>query len=79
MRRRLGAVRGAERIIGVDVAERRHLPRERFVVFLFAFVDPAVLQQDQLARLHGDTIDPSLLERHGPSKQLAKALGDRRE
>src|SRR3546814_18367083 len=36
VRRRLGAGRGTERIHHIDIAERRHLLRQRFVVGLFA-------------------------------------------
>ena len=51
VRRRLGAVRGAERVVDVDVAEPRHLPRERVVVLLLARVEAAVLEQHHGARL----------------------------
>src|SRR5207244_8906427 len=42
MRRRFGAMRGAECIVDVDVAKRSDPPREILVVFFFAFVEAAV-------------------------------------
>ena len=79
MGRCLGAVGGAKRVIGVDIAERRELPGERLVVLLLTLVDPAVLEQNELARSYHDAIDPVFLEWHWPSKQFAQAFGNRCE
>ena len=77
--RRLGAMRGAERVVDEDVAERRHLPRQRRVVLLLALVEAAVLEHDDLARRDGDAVDPVRSQRHGAAEQLAEARRDRRE
>ena len=59
VRARLGAVRGAERVHHVDVAERGHLARESLVVLLLALVEARVLEQHDFARLHVDAVRPS--------------------
>ena len=72
--RGLGAVRGAEGVVHEDVAQRRHLPRQRLVVLLLALVDAAVLQQHHLAGLHRHAVDPVGTQRHVAAQQLAQAL-----
>src|SRR5205823_8126217 len=49
--RRFGAMRSREGVVDVDVAQTRHLPRERFVVLLFALVEAAVLEEDRVSGL----------------------------
>ncbi len=49
VRGRFGAVRGAEGVVDVDVAQRRHPAGERLVVLLLAVVEAAVLEQHDLA------------------------------
>ncbi len=50
---RVGAVRGAEGIIDVDVAESGEVPGEGWVIFGFARVEADVLQHHDVAVLHG--------------------------
>ena len=64
VRGRLGAVRGAEGVVHVDVAQRGDLARQRLVVLLLALVDPAVLQHHHLAGLHVDAVHPVLDQRN---------------
>ena len=54
--RRFGPVRGAERVVDEDVAQRRHLPGQGRIVLLLAPVQAAVLEQHQFA---GPTSTPS--------------------
>ena len=67
VRGRLGAMRGAEGVVAVDVAELRHLLRERVVVLLLALVEAAVLEQHDLTRrerrVPGAAVDPVLDQR----------------
>ena len=84
VRRRLGAVRGAEGVVHVDVAERGHLARQRLVVLLLALVEAAVLEQHDLARLErrepGAAVDPVADQRHLAARAARdSALRDRRE
>ena len=62
-----------------DVAQSGHLARQGFAVFLFAHVDPAVLQQDQFARLNRNALGPVRHHRNGAAHQLAQARSDRRQ
>jgi hypothetical protein len=50
-RGRLGAVCGAKGFVAVNVAEPRHLLRERIVVLFLAFVEAAVFEQHDLSGL----------------------------
>ena len=50
--RRVGAVRGSERIVDVEVEAGRELLRERRVVLLFLRVEANVLEHHDIARLH---------------------------
>ena len=83
VRRRLGAMRRAEGVVDVDVAQRRHLSRERVVVLLLALVEAAVLEQHDLPRLQRveprAAVDPVAHERHRHAEQLGQALRDRRQ
>src|SRR6185437_15097455 len=63
----------------VDVAERRHFPREAVVVLLLAHVEAAVLEQHHLAGLHADAVHPVAHQGHLAAKELAQARGDRCE
>src|SRR5262245_9823524 len=73
-------MRRAEGIVHVDIAQRRHPARERFVVLLLALVDAAVLEHHRLARLHFEAaVHPVPHEWHGSTQQLGQALRDRRE
>ena len=75
VRGRLGAVRGAEGVHDEDVAQRRHLLRELFVVLLLALVEAHVLEQHDLAgrRSRRRRASPSS-KRTVPAEQLARAL-----
>jgi hypothetical protein len=46
---RFGAVRGAEGVVDVQVAQRRHPSRQRIVVLFLTLVEPAVLQHHRPA------------------------------
>ena len=72
----LGAVRRAEGVVDVDVAQRGHLPGQRLVVLLLADVDAAVFQQHDLAGVDLDAVNPVLHQRHGHAQQLGQALAD---
>ena len=63
----------AKRIVHKHVAQRGHFAGQRFVVFLLARVDAAVLQQHHLAGLHGHAIDPVGGQSHLTAEQLCKA------
>ena len=76
VRRGLGAMRGAERVVDVNVAQRCDLAGEGLVVLLLALVDAAVLEQHHLARLHVHAADPVAPERHLAPEQFAQAPGD---
>ena len=76
------AVRGAERVVHIDVAQRGHLAAERFIVLRLTDVEPAVLQQHQLTRrgraaVDAHAIDPVGHQRHRPAQQLADPRSDR--
>jgi len=58
VRCRFGAMGGTERVVDVNIAQRRHLPRESVVVFLLAVVEAAILEQHRLARLNCHPIQP---------------------
>ena len=75
-----GTMRGAERIVDVDIAERRHLFGQRFVVFLFALVEAAVLEQYDFAG--GDiktAVDPIADHSHRLAQLCGHDLGHRLE
>ena len=73
-RRRLSAVRRAERVIHVDIAERRVLAGEVFVVLLFADIEAAVFEHHNVTRFNRDTIHPVAHERHFGAKELGEAV-----
>ena len=75
----LGAMRGAERVHDIDVAQRRHAPGQFIGILLFALVEAHVLQQHDLAGTDFDAVKPVLLEGHGNAQQLRQALGHRRQ
>ena len=62
VRARLRAMRGAERVHDVDIAERRHFLREIVGVFFLALVEAYVLEQHHFARRDGDAVQPIALE-----------------
>ncbi len=67
LHRRVRPVRGSERVIHVEVRQRRQLRRERRIVLLLLGVEPQVLQQHDLlvcVRL-----------RHGRARRFADAVG----
>jgi hypothetical protein len=64
MGRRLGAMRGAERVHHEHVAQPRHLLCEVILVLLLALVEAHVLEQHRGARQAVDAGQPVLLERH---------------
>ena len=76
-------MRGCESIVDVDVAQARHFPCERFVVFLLANVEATVLEQHDLAgletRVPVPAVDPVANQRHLPAEELGEALRDGRE
>ena len=78
---RLRTMRGAERVVDVDVAERGHLLRERVVVLLLALVDAAVLEQHHLSgfqrRLPRRVVDPVRDQRDVALEQSPQPFGDR--
>ena len=57
----LGSMGSREGIVDVDIAQRRHLLRQRVVVLLLALVEAAVLQQHRFARLDADPSSQSRL------------------
>ncbi len=75
VRRRLGAMRGAERVVDVDIAELRHLARERVVVRLLALVEAAVLEQHDITGRERSVpraaVHPVLDQGHGHAEKLA--------
>src|SRR5471030_3139066 len=82
VRRRFGAVGGAESVIDVDVAQLRDLLREFVGVLLFALVDADVFQQHDLAGLQvfqAGAVDPVLFQLDALAQQLGQAHGDRRQ
>src|SRR5688572_9145945 len=48
----MGAVRGPESVVHINVAKARQLPRKCIVVLLLLFMKTQVLQQQQIAVLH---------------------------
>ena len=75
-----GAVRGAEGVIDVDVAELGHLLRQLVVVLLLALVAATVLEQNDFTR--GDnkvSVHPVGDQAHRLVQQLTQANGDRRQ
>ena len=83
--RRVGAVRGAERVVDVDVAVRRERARELLVVGLLAGMEAQVLEHrdlavaqvaDDLARAVADRL---VGERDVELEQLGEPRGDRLE
>ena len=83
VRGRLGAVRGSERVVDVDVAERGHPPRKRLVVLLFTGVEPAVLEQHDAAGSERvvplAAVDPVADQRNRQREQRRQPLCDRRQ
>ena len=81
----VGAVGGAERVVDVDVGERRQLRAERRVVLLLAGLEPQVLQQQHIAglclrhRLLRRLADHVRDEPHGPADVLLEDRRHRRE
>ena len=83
--RRVRAVRRAERVVHVEVGERRERLRERRVVLLFLGVEPQVLEQhdaaargvDLLHRASRLVADAVVGERHRRAEQLGQAIRDR--
>ena len=73
----LGAVRGAECVVHINVAKCRHLLGQCFAVFLFADIDPAVFQHHHLTGGDRHAAHPVRHQRHIPAQQLSQALGDR--
>jgi hypothetical protein len=51
--RSVRAVRGAERVVNVDLGERGEVPREERIVFLLFGVETQVLEHHDVAVLHG--------------------------
>ena len=76
------AMRGAERVVHVDVRERRQrFGKRRIVLFLFG-VEPQVLEQDDAARIRRDDLsrrraDAVGRERHRPVHERRQVLGHR--
>ena len=70
--RRFRAMRGAEGVVDVDVAQRGQLARELVAVLLLALVDAAVLEQHHLAGLHRHAVDPIGAQRHRRPSSAAR-------
>ncbi len=84
VRGRLGAMRGAEGVVDIDVTERGHLSCQCVVVFLFAYVEAAIFQaaparQARSAACHAPPATQSRMSGTSRPEQLAQPLGDRRE
>ncbi len=77
--RGVGAVRGAEGVHHVHVAQRRHPPRQRFVVRLLARKEAHVLAEHDLAGLDVDPVQPVHREPDLAPEQLAEPPCHRRE
>jgi len=77
--RRLGAMRAAKRVVDVHVAELGHFLREHRVVLLLAAIQAAVLEDDELARLDRDAVDPVRAQQHFAAEQFGDPLGHRRK
>ena len=74
----LGPVSCAKGVVDVDIAQGGHFLGQLFVVFLFAFVDPAVLQQNDLTRLYRKAaLHPVLNQGDLAAHDLAHAQGNR--
>ena len=76
---RFGAVCRAERIIGVDVTQSRHLSGKFVIVFLLALIDAAVFQKHQIARRDIHAFDPVCQQWNVSLHQFSHALGDWRQ
>ncbi|CAM2151952.1 hypothetical protein PT2222_270067 [Paraburkholderia tropica] len=73
-------MRGAERVVHVDVAELRHLLRQLVGILLLALVDAAVFEQHDVARLDVHAVfHPVRDQRHVAAEQFGQTLRDRRE
>ncbi len=72
----LGAVGGAEGVHDVDVAQRRHLLRQRLVVFLLALEEAGVFAQHDLAGRQLHAVDPVAHQRHHLAQVLRQPCGD---
>ena len=72
-------MRGAEGVHHEHVAERRVLPRQRFVIAFFADIHAAVLEQHEAARCHIDAVEVIAHEWHVAAEQFRKARRDRRQ
>ena len=79
MGRGLGAVRRAECVIHVNVAQRGHAFRELGIVFLLTLVEAAILQQYDAAGRNAHPVEPIALQWYIPLQQLGQASGDRRQ
>ena len=67
LHRRVRPVRGPERVIHVEVRQRRELRRERRIVLLLLGVEPQVLEQHHLV--------VCVRLRHGRARRFADAVG----
>ena len=82
-RRRMGAMRGAEGVVDVDVGERRELLREAGVVLLFLGMKPEILEEHDAIRAcavdrgRGRRPDRILREFDGTAEQLRQPFRDR--
>ena len=79
----VGAVRGREGIVDVDVSQLGQLLRERRIVLLLAFVKAQVLQHGNLTRLEGVDCRPGVRadaiadEHHGLADEARQSRSDR--
>ena len=73
----LGAVRRAEGVHDVDIAQGRVLLREVFVVFLFALVEANVLEQDNFAIGDFNAVQIVLDQANFLAQHLGQVVGDR--
>ncbi len=81
VRRRLRAVRGAERVHDEDLAEHGVALGEGGVVLFLADIEPAVLEQHDFARFDVDRLAVQIIaqQTHGLAERMAEPGGDRRE
>jgi hypothetical protein len=80
VRRRLGAMRGREGVVHVDIAQPCHFSRQCLVVLLFALVETAIFEQHDLARLEvlvpRAAVHPVTNQRYLTPEELRQPSGD---
>jgi hypothetical protein len=72
-------MRGAERVVHVNVAERSHFPGQGLVVFLLPGIEAAILEEHDLPGLDFDAVQPLALQGHVHAEECGEVFRDRRE